>query len=923
VRGGELRSVIFGEAGVWLALALAAVGALTSFICAAGPREQTANQNGAIRTAVGQIAPGDRTILASADWYPEAGVPSSFLTPALQQKFGRAFALHFGSLISAPAGSGRAFVTGPLVQPLPPAGPATAHQPKYFQLSADSGLAADARLMAGTWPAGPSRLPGTSAAARAMLVLQVVLPNAVATRYHLGVGVVLPLGIIGGRPVALRVTGIIQPKPGAFFWATPDVQAVPALLIPAKVTPTAKSGYIGGAIVAASELQALQSVWPDQLALGDWYFPVSLSHLTRAGLARLAAAITALTASTDAATGGRASGFNFAPTPSASSLLPAALTTIRQQVNAASGIDDLVIGGLFAACLLLMLLCAGLAADRYRPELALIRTRGGSTGQVATRTLARSLSVSVPGIAAGLAVASRLGAPAASQWALPAINGAFAIAAVPARCTWRTRENRSWQAAERTDSAAPRRAPRRIIAEIAVLTIAAGAVVALRLRGVAGGSDQLGIAAPVLVATVASIVIGRLYPIPVRALLPLAMRRRGPVSFLGLSQARRAGLASIVPALALVLTLTLAAFGVMLTQSVAAGQIASTWAKTGADAIFTAPGNNVITPVAQHAVAAVPGVLHTALVFTAAYNGQFPNSLITTAGQAENISIAVVSPAEYGALSNDTPWPGFPVPALARRPGPVPILISAVAVADQPGAVTGTRLTLNAYGIKVGVRVAGTIGTTPAFPAGGAFVVFPQWAIAQLPSIPGPDELLATGPHVSVSRLDATAALHLHGDTLQLRSALLGAQLGSAAEYAVRLFDLASVAAAALSAVALCFGLAATGKNRRILRTQMSAMGMSAGQARALALYDPLALLATAIAGMILAVGLLSLIARQIIPLQSLTSSTTGVALSLSLLALAIPAAGAIALALVVIATEHVLTTRSESGTALRYEEAG
>jgi putative ABC transport system permease protein len=921
VRPRRLRSVIVGEAGIWLALALAFVAALTSFIAAAGPREVTGSENGAIQTAINQIAPVDRTIDVSANWVPVAGARSTIMDPGVQTEFADSFAPDIAPPISVAAGSIRAFVSGPLLQ-LPFIG--TPQQmillkPPTLQLSTDSALQADARLVAGTWPTGTSRLPGDSAAARSTLVIEVALTKALASKFGLHPGLLLPLSPVSGRPVVLRVTGIIQPKPDALLNAIPDAQPIVSL-----DGSSSGSWYLIGAFVAQDEMQAMQSLWQGLSSFGDWYYPVQLTHLTGAGLGRLAAAITTVTTATYAADTGRDTGFGFVPPlPKATSQLPGELVSIQQQVSAATAIDELVVAGLFAACLLLMLLCAGLAADRYAPELALMRARGSSTRQVAIRTLARAIWVSGPGVAAGVVLAMRFGAPTANEWVLPAVNGAFAIGAVPIRCTWRLRRNGAWQAAQRPEAAARRRSPRRVIAEVTVLTLAAAAVVALRLRGVAGGSDQLGIAAPILVAIVASIFIGRLYPIPVRGLLPLAARRRGSVGFLGLTQAGRSGLGAILPALALVLTLTLAAFGVMLTQSVASGQVASTWASTGADALFTAPGNGVIAATAQHAVDAVAGVKHTALVAIEANTYQSNNIILTSSGSPVSLGVGIVDPRSYAALSKDTPWPLFPASAIGQRGGPVPILVSAAAAASQPGLDVGARQTLSAYGTKIPVVVEGIIGDTPAFPTGGPFVIFPQWAVAQMPIVPGPNELLVTGPKLSVPQLRKVGEVHLHGDGLQLRSDLLSAQLKSAAEFAVRLFALGSWAAAALSAVALFFGLGATAQSRRTLRSRMSAMGMSSRQARALALFDPVALLIVAVVGMLMSAGLLALISRQIIPLSSLTSSSSPVPVSLSLPALALPAAGAVALALIVITAEHVLAARSESSQALRYEEAG
>jgi putative ABC transport system permease protein len=920
VRRPRLGSVIFGEAGVALALALFLVAALTSFVAAAGPREQAASTDGAIRTAISQLAPGQKVIVTTATWFADTGGPNASLTEADQTAFGSTFGHNLAG-IDVPPGSARAFVSGPLVQVAPHgiARAAIISKPPQLQLSTDSGLAGDSRLIAGAWPGPPSRgIAGRSAADRDAVLLPVVLTRATASTFTLRPGALIQLGAINGRLMVLKVTGIVQPRPGAVFWTSGAVQAAPA-------TEANSEGawYLGGAIASQQSLVALQSLWPDQSAFGDWEYPVGLAGLTEAGLGRLASAISAVTASTAATQTAASINFSFEPTPAATSQLPAALVTIGQQVTGASGIDALLFGGLFAACLLLMLLCGGLAADRYGPELALRRARGASVTQTALRTLRRALLVTGPGIVLGIGLAELVGAPAAgiSGWALPALNAIIAVGAVPVRCVWRVR--RAASPAGRAPEARAGRGPRRAVAEATVLIVAAAAIVALRVRGISSGSDQLAVAAPALVAIVASIVIGRLYPLPVRALLPLAGRRRGPVGFLGLSQAGRSGLAVILPALALVLTLTLAAFGVMLTQSAAAAELASSWVRTGADAIFTAPGNDVISVPAQRSVAAVPGVRQTALAYIEINTYQSNNFLLTTSARTESLGVAIVNPRPYAALARDTPWPQFPAAALARRAGPIPILVSAAAAGSEPGLTLGARQTLDAYGIKIGVRVAGIVGNaTPAFPAGAAFIVYPQWAAARMPAVPGPNELLVTGASLSVPRLEAVASVHLHDDGLLLRSSLLRAQQRSAAQYAVRMFDVGSWAAAALSAVALLFGLGATAQARRHLRTRMSALGMSSRQARALALFDPVSLLIVAIAGMAAAGTLLALISSEVVPLRSLTGSAGPVAVQLNLTALAYPAAGVVALALIIIAAEHGLAARAESAADLRNEEA-
>ncbi len=915
-----LRAIVIGEAGFRLALALAAVAALTAFVAAAGPREIAASQNGGAQRALAAIPQAQTSIVVTADWYPQSGKPSSIMTRSQQASFGSAIAESFPKPMTTPARGIRAYLAGQLLRLPTAARSAMKALLPQLQLNYDSDLTADARLVSGSWPgAAHQGLPGQTAADRNAEVIQVALTQANAARFSLRPGSFQELGVLAGRPVWLQVTAVIKPRPQALFWGSSD-----ALATPYPTGPPGADYWVGGAIVSPAEFTIMQSIDPSTDMHGLWYFPVQLGQLAPQQLGPLAAAITANAGSNATARAAKAIGFTFIQPPVIASQLPGLLTAIQAQLAATSGIDALVVGGLFAAGLLLMLLCAGLAADRYEAELALTRARGASLLQISMRALGRSLGATAPGLAIGIGLATLAGTAASSPTAviLPALTAIVAIGSVPVRCTWRVRKSDSAHAAQRSDLTAPKRSPRRVIAEMSVLVITAGAVVALRLRGLQSGSDQLAVVSPVLVAIAASIAVGRLYPIPVRGLLPLAARRRGPVGFLGLTKTGRAGLATILPALALILTLTLAAFGWMLTQSVTAGQLASSWSQSGADAVITAPGNNTISAANARAFAALPSVRHTALVYTTLGTTPFAPSLISPAGTSVPLGLAVVNPGPYAELSADTPWTGFPTAALARGKGPVPILISAAA-ATLPGVdgSAGSHQILELDGIHLPVRIAGTITATPAFPTGGQYVMMPQWAEGAFPSIPGASTLLVTGPNASPTGMAALAAREVHGSQVILRAALVHAQQDSAAEYAVRLFVLASWAAAALSAVALFFGLAATAQSRRNLRTRMSGLGMSSRQARALALFDPVSLLTVAVAGMVVAGLTLSLISRQVINLAALTSSPTPAPVALNAAAILIPALGVIVLALATVATEHALANRADSATALRYEE--
>lgn len=94
---------------------------------------------------------------------------------------------------------------------------------------------------------------------------------------------------------------------------------------------------------------------------------------------------------------------------------------------------------------------------------------------------------------------------------------------------------------ERTDAAGARPSRRRTVAELTVLVLAVGAVLALRGRSTAtGGVDALVSATPVLIGVIAALVLMRLYPLPLRLAARPAARTAGLTGFLSLARAGRA-----------------------------------------------------------------------------------------------------------------------------------------------------------------------------------------------------------------------------------------------------------------------------------------------------------------------------------------------------------------------------------------------
>jgi putative ABC transport system permease protein len=444
------------------------------------------------------------------------------------------------------------------------------------------------------------------------------VPQQVARLFGVHPGSVMTLVTDAGQHVDLVVSGIIGPDASALFWATGTATATP---FQAPQSPCHQ--WEGSVVTGSAGLTGLAAILAGRGVETSWYWPVEVANLRADGASALSAAISAVgtqslfPAQTAASFGFGAGRYSLALSAplTMTSQLPGALSQIQAQLATVQSLDDLVIGGLFAAGLLLMLLCAALVADRFAAEFALVRARGGSMWQVVTGALRRSTGAGLPGAAAGVAIgllAVRTASTSMAGWILPALTALLAVASTPAICAWRVRRGTAGQPPGRADLATAGRPARRVVAELAVVAATAAAVAALLVRGTGTGSNQLAFACPTLLAATASIIVARLYPVPIRALLPAAGAGRGSVTFLGLTAAGRSRLRAITPAATLVLTMSLAVLGWLLTLSVSSGNITSSWTQTGADAVITAPGAGTVTPTDIRAVNTVPGVTHTA-----------------------------------------------------------------------------------------------------------------------------------------------------------------------------------------------------------------------------------------------------------------------------------------------------------------------
>src|SRR5690606_28308345 len=213
---------------------------------------------------------------------------------------------------------------------------------------------------------------------------------------------------------------------------------------------------------------------------------------------------------------------------------------------------------------------------------------GGSLTGLGGRLLAETAVVALPAAALGLAAACLAVPGARLPYAVAAARGVAPLSclALPLRAVHAHRAVGVHTAREDVTAARPSR--RRTVAELTLLTLAVGAVVALRTRGTSDGSDatgdQLVSLAPVLVAVIAALVLVRLYPLPLRGLARPARRLRGVVAPAPLSRAGRGARSAVPPLPALVTALTPAPFGGPLLGGVADARDRTALVTVGADA---------------------------------------------------------------------------------------------------------------------------------------------------------------------------------------------------------------------------------------------------------------------------------------------------------------------------------------------------
>ena len=921
-----------------LALAVLVFGCVLA--ATAGPREALNTRTQALEQTLAAISPVAQTITVSTTWNlfmndiqgEQASITDGDLSD-LQGQFAGDF--NSGVLPLAPASADWVSMTT-AEQSVRSHLSGTRNYPVQMEVGYRLPYTGYVRVLAGSLsapaivPPGPNFYPAINVAVTEQTARKfgLKLGSAVRTLGPKSVGPPSPGSPppTPQLPITLKVAAIVaENQPASAFWEADPSLAAPVLNV------GQGSSWTSGAFALPDESFAVQQDYGLTFLNLQWVLPVNVAALLGDQAQPLGAALQRVVTEVPKLTGPLA--------PVASDLTVSAdmRPTVGAFIDTAAAVDVLLwllYVSLAVTAAIVLLLAARMIVLRRGTELALRRARGASLFQVGLAAGRGAVVSCVPVAVIAGAVAVLLipgQSPPGGWWPGLAVL-VVAVGAPAVLAAWQQRLPRSGGGRAAGGYSRPgqtglnqpslgygalgygRRGRRRfragvrLVVEVVAVLAAVGGIVVFRQQGTQPGAavDFYTSAAPALVAIPVVIVVLRVYPLVLRGLLRAAVRGRGATRFLGLARAARSALTPALPAFALVLAVTVAAFAGMVRDSVTRGDVSASWQAAGADVAVSDIGPaGVIPAAAQREFAAAPGVQHTAVV----------SQWVATAPDNVQVTALAVDPASYAALvASSRTWPAVD-PGLLTGDG---VLASPQALADFGRKKTVT-LTPDDGGAPVRVRVAGTLSGTPALTAGGAFVLMPESLVAHEPFVV-PNVVLLNGPRIDTARLTALVNKMVPTAVTTARSELLRTLTGAPVQHgAFLLFALALAVAAGLGLVVMLLQLALGAADREATLARLATMGFDQGQRARLVLLEVLpAVIAAAVAAVASALVLPRIVAPAI-NLSVFTGSSAGVPLVPDAASVALPIAGLV----VVAALTLIIEIRARRGVvaALRGDE--
>lgn len=570
-------------------------------------------------------------------------------------------------------------------------------------------ITAHARLVEGDWPrmttfgvvhpegsVQPDWLPA-GVTADEVEPVQVAVSRAAAEAIGWELGVVQPR--VPPLP-PLVLAGVYEPDdPDDDYWSHAYLGADPLLRDDPLLGKVAvMAGTVAGPMVSMLD-------WTGQgLVLTGWT-PVTVTGVRGGEVSTLASQLRAMTSRTYP---GAASGMPVRASSGSIALLERVLAQ-RAGTDAVLGVTA---AGPLGAALVVLALGARLVAERRRSALGLLTVRGASPRQRRAVAGAEGLLVGLPAAALGLgagllAVPGRVTAVQVLLALAAGLAPAVALAAAASGARARSQRRDLGQGSRR-----------RLWVDVLVLAAAVAGVALLLSRGaVAGGGagdtgtvDPLVVAVPPLLCLAVALVAARGLPSVARPVERALARGGGLGGFLGAARARRDTAGGVLPAVALVLCVAVAASSSVLRTTVERGIDDAAWARVGADVRVS---DIWVTPEHVEAARSLDDVAGVATIGDAGRG---------TLGENE-LTIVLVDSAALATVQAGVP--GAPEPGLLREltegDGPLPVLASAGS-GLSPGAVGELSRSESAAGATE-VRVVGVVDPLPGMPPARQFVV--------------------------------------------------------------------------------------------------------------------------------------------------------------------------------------------------------
>lgn len=773
--------------------------------------------------------------------------------------------------------------------------------PRIIDVRVPDGFADDVRLVEGELPRehffppplGPDEpeAPGDSP------VLEAVATPAIAEALGLEVGDVLLMHrtdfvrtgefLTPAFPRAylqIRLTGLVEPTdPDDPFWSDATTTHV------AGIERGGESTTTRGALLTAPDVMT-PFINSTQTMLGtEWHLDVEPGALQAGDVDAVATAIRRVERDTSWRT-------------SFDDLLDQYAAS-RGSAERASALAVASLAGLVLALLLLSL---RLLVDRRWDALALTRSRGARAGQLGGLLALEAVAIGAPAVAAGVAAGIWLfpGSPGLVQYVLPAALLVVAVVGLPATGIRLARRGMT----DRPEQEALHPSPRRLVLEAGVVAFALAGLwlLASRQNTTGSGVDPVVSFAPVLAAAAAGLLTFRLVPFVVAAVLRWMARSRGATPFLAAARSARSPGHAVLPVIAMLVAVGVAAFGSTVQSTVERAQEMSSWNAVKADAA-------VETSTLRVRAEDLPALIPAATAVAAGYT--IPSQRVETEdGQTIGIDLLAVDVPAWQRVNAGAPAPVDAVSSLAA--GAPDGAVPGVLKGGVSGLGVGTRFMVEARGTELIVEIVDEI---PDFPgtAGSSTVVLPEAPLAEGFGLQWPTVVYVAG---DVQAEDLAEALEVRPDQVTLRAdARASVGTDPVLDATLDMFRVALVVAALLAGAAAVLGLLLTARTRSYALSILRTLGLTTRQASTLVAVEvvPTSIAAACVGvGVGLGVGLVSSRALDLTGLTGLLDTGSDVVLDVAGTALA--AAGILAVVLLAVTIAVIASRRARLGTVLR-----